>query len=135
MKKAEVCQYYSSKIAFTKLKSQKNCRSAVVLLNDATLFCHGEPKTCLSDGLGMLNKLIRNTLSPSIRVLKLKFYHSIGWLEATIIHIWAWNKARNVWGLSRAFDEFNFILKVLIDYWFKQDSCAEINNRELSISP
>lgn len=127
-------QYYSSKTAFPKLKSQKDCRSAVVLLNDTTLFSHGEPKNCLLDGLGELNELIRNTLSAGIRVLKLKFYHSTDWLEATIIHVRAWNKAQNVWGLSRAFDESNFNLKVLIDYWFKEDGCAEINNRALSVS-
>lgn len=77
MKKSEVYQYYPSKIAFPKLNSQKDCRSAVVLLNN-NLVLPGEPKTCLSDGLGELNELIQNTLSSGIRVLKLKFYHSIG---------------------------------------------------------
>lgn len=70
-------QYYSSKAAFPKLKSQKDCRTAVVLLNDTTLFSHGEPKNCFLDGPGELNELIQNTLSAGIGVLKLKFYHSI----------------------------------------------------------
>lgn len=126
--------YYSWKAAFPKLKSQKDCRTTVVLLNDTTLFSHREPKNCLLDGLGGLIELIQNTLSAGIGLLKLKFDNSLDSLEATIIHVWAWNKARNVWGFSRAFDESNFNLEVLIDYWFKQGGCAEINSRTLSMS-
>lgn len=77
MKEAEVCWYYSSKTAFPKLKSEKDCRSEVVLLNVTTLFSSGEPKNCLLDGLGELNELIQNTLSAGIRVLKLKCDHSL----------------------------------------------------------